>query len=127
MLFYIISNAILTIVPCAIMYWLGKKYLTKENATLHGAIFRSVCWSIIVCWTLLFVGGGMAAGIIPLPSWGAVIYWFTETDGSLGIKADHGMGIRVNFVPHILLSPAFPIAAYLLAYKLCKKECQTTS
>ena len=66
-------------------------------------------------------------GIIPLPSWGAVIYWLTLTDGSLGIKADEGSGISVIFVPHILLSPSFPITAYLLAFKLCKKECQATS
>jgi len=69
----------------------------------------------------------MTAGIIPLPSWGAVIVWAIATDASLGIEADYGMGIGIHFMPHILLSPAIPIAAYLFAYKLYKNEFKTTS
>ena len=115
-------HTLFTAVQCAIMYWIGKKYAVKEDVYLRGAILRSAGWSLVFCWTVLLVGGGVVPAIIPLPSWGAVLFWLIETDAILGIEAELGKGIRVHFVPHILLSPAIPIAAYLFAFRRHKNE-----
>lgn len=104
------------------MYWLGKKYAAKETATVPGALIRCLAWSVVACWTVLLIGGGMVPAIVPVPSWGAISHWLVATDASLGFEADYGHGIRVHFIPHVLLSPAVPIVSYWIAFWLNRKQ-----
>ena len=115
-MFYV-WGLVITLVSSGLMYWFGKRYAIRETANLRGAIFRSTCWSIVFCWTTLLINGGVVPGIIPLPSWGAIIFWLLETTGNLDSTVQHDTGVTVQFVPHILVSPAVPLAAYLIAYK----------
>lgn len=113
MTFFIISYAVLIVIPGAVMHWLGRRYASRDVATMGGAIARALSWSVITCWTVMIVYGGMVPGIIPLPSWGAAIYSLFETDSARGIHA--------MFAPHLWLSPALPIAVYLITFKLSRR------
>ena len=112
----------LTATSSGLMYLVGKRYALKETATLPGAIFRCAGWSILVCWTVILVRGGVLPGFIPLPSWGALTFWALETNTSLSFIAKHETGVSIQFIPHILASPAVPLAAYLVAYILHRDE-----
>ena len=102
------TYVVLMAIPCAVMYWLANRYSRSDRASWGGAIFRALSWSVVTCWTLLIVTGGMVPGIIPLPSWGAAIYSIIETESA--------RGINLLFLPHVWLSPAVPVAVYLLSY-----------
>lgn len=104
------------VVPGAFMYWRGKKYAAKESTTTHGAILRAIGWSFLFCWSVLFVRG-QGFAIIPLPSLGAVIVWLYTINESINV--------RTQLIPYPLLSPAIPVAIYLLAFKLNHSKTQT--
>ena len=116
MTFIFLSYALLIVIPATVMGWLGQRYALRDAATMGGAIARALSWSLITCWTVMLVTGGMVPGIIPLPSWGGLIYSFIETDSA--------RGIQTMFFPHIWLSPALPIAVYLIAYKVNSRQDQ---
>lgn len=105
------------IIPGAIMHWRGKLYAARDATTMSGAFARALSWSLVTCWTVMLIYGGMVPGIIPVPWWAGAIYSFVETDSA--------RGIHYLFTPHLWLTPAVPIAVYLLSFKLSRRQDET--
>ena len=114
MTFIFLSYALLIVIPATVMGWLGQRYALRDATTMGGAIARALSWSLITCWTVMLVTGGMVPGIIPVPWWAGAIYSFIETDSARGINH--------LFAPHLWVTPALPIGVYLISYKLSRRQ-----
>lgn len=116
-----VLNSTAVIASSGLMYWFGRRYAVKEDNSIRGAIIRSICWSVIFCWTLIIVGGGVVPAMIPLPSWGALVFWLLE------LKEGSSSEVVTLYIPHTMLSPAIPLGAYLIAFRLYQVEANVAS
>jgi hypothetical protein len=93
-------------VSLAIMLPLGARYGRNPACSFGGSVGRAIMWSLAGCWSLVFVGGGHGAGVLPLPSVLALAFAALSAAGKNSF-------FLLSF-PHVGISPLVPIAGFVL-------------
>jgi hypothetical protein len=101
-----VLSLIFLAVPLAIMLPLGAGYGCNPAYSFGGSVRRAIVWSLVGCWSLVFVGGGRGAGALPLPSVLALAFAALSAAGKNSF-------FLLSF-PHVGISPLVPIAGFVL-------------
>ncbi len=100
----VIYGALLA-VPSGLLFWLGWRSGRRGPRSWKGSAIRAGLWSLALCWSLVAGPVGHGAFLLPLPSWVVLV---------LGLLLGAGAAPQTVAIPSPWLSPAVPIAAYVL-------------
>ena len=98
-------SLVLLTISLAIMLPLGARYGRKPAYSFGGSVWRAILWSLVGSWSLVLLGGGHGAGVLPVPSIVALAI-------SVCAAASNSSVLLESF-PHVAISPLVPIAAYV--------------